>query len=36
VIVTSVALLDGVERARAQALMVRDNGVRIGWRRVSP
>jgi type II secretory pathway component PulK len=36
VIVTSVALLDGVERARAEALMVRDNGVRIGWRRVSP
>lgn len=36
VIVTSVALRDGVERARVEALMVRDNGVRIGWRRVSP
>ena len=36
VLVTSVALRDGVERARVEALMVKDNGVRIGWRRVSP
>ena len=36
VIVTSVASRDGVARARIEAVMVRDNGVRIGWRRMSP
>ena len=35
--VTSIAAsLDGIERARAEALMVRDNGVAIAWRRISP
>lgn len=35
--VTSVAFSsDGSERGRAEALMVRDNGVRIAWRRMSP
>ena len=36
VLVTSIATRDGVERARAEALMVRDNGVTVGWRRMSP
>lgn len=37
VIVTSIASsLDGIERARAEALMVKDNGVAIAWRRISP
>ena len=36
VIVTSVATHDGVERARMEAVLVRDKGVRIGWRRALP
>ena len=34
--VTSIAFMDGVERARAEALMVKDNGVAITWRRIAP
>ena len=35
--VTSIAsTLDGVERARGEAMMVKDNGVRVAWRRISP
>lgn len=35
--VTSIAFSsDGIERARAEAVMVKDNGVRIAWRRISP
>ena len=36
VLVTSVALQDGVERARMEAVMIKDNGVRVGWRRSLP
>ena len=36
VLVTSVATQDGVERARMEAVMIKDNGVRIGWRRNLP
>ena len=34
--VTSIASVDGMERARAEAVMVKDNGVAIAWRRITP